>query len=86
MDFDVSPDGSFIVTSWQRPAPRAAIRGTLVRIDLATAQRTIIADDPDADLELPAISPDGTAVAFTRETHSTPDKAPRITLCLHAFR
>ena len=85
VDFDVSPDGSFIVTSWHGPAPRAAIRGTLVRIDLATAQRTIIADEPDADLELPAISPDGTAVAFTRETHSTPDKAPRITLCLMRF-
>ena len=46
----------------------------LVRIDLATGERTAIADDPDADLELPAISPDGSAVAFTRETHSTPDK------------
>jgi dipeptidyl aminopeptidase/acylaminoacyl peptidase len=80
-DFDVSPDGSFVVTSWHDPAPGASIRGALVRIDVATAQRTTIADDPDADLELPAISPDGTAVAFVRETHSTPDKAPRITLC-----
>ena len=84
-DFDVSRDGSFVVTSWHDPAPGASIRGTLVHIDLATAQRTTIADDPDADLELPAISPDGTAVAFTRETHSTPDKAPRITLCHMRF-
>jgi dipeptidyl aminopeptidase/acylaminoacyl peptidase len=84
-DFDVSPDGSFVVTSWHQPAPGASLRGTLVRIDLATAQRTTIADDPDADLGLPAISPDGTAVAFTRETFSTPDKAPRITLCHMRF-
>jgi dipeptidyl aminopeptidase/acylaminoacyl peptidase len=84
-DFDVSPDGSFVVTSWHDPAPGASIRGTLVRIDVATAQRATIADDPEADLELPAISPDGTAVAFTRETHSTPDKAPRITLCHMRF-
>ena len=80
-DFDVSPDGTFVVTSWHDPAPGASIRGTVVRIDLATAQRSTVADDPDADLEHPTISPDGTAVAFIRETHSTPDKAPRITLC-----
>ena len=84
-DFDVSADGSFIVTSWHAPAAKASIRSTLVRIDMATAARAIIADDPDADLELPAISPDGTAVAFTRETHSTPGKAPRITLCHMQF-
>ncbi len=84
-DFDVSPDGSFVVTSWHDPAPRAAIRATLVRIDIATRERTVIADDPDADLEFPAISPDGAAVAFTRETLSTPDKAPRITLCHMRF-
>jgi dipeptidyl aminopeptidase/acylaminoacyl peptidase len=84
-DFAVSPDGAFVVTSWHVRAPGAAIRGTLVRIDVATAQRTVIADDPAADLGLPAISPDGTAVAFTRETHSTPQAAPRITLCHMRF-
>src|SRR6185295_14204975 len=84
-DFDVSSDGTFVVTSWHDPAPGASIRGTLVRIDLATAQRATVADDPDADLEHPTISPDGTAVAFIRETHSTPDKAPRITLCHMRF-
>jgi dipeptidyl aminopeptidase/acylaminoacyl peptidase len=80
-DFDVSADGSFVVTSWHDPAPGASIRSTLVRVDLATAKRTTIADDPGADLEFPAISPDGAAVAFTRETYSRPDEAPRITLC-----
>src|SRR5215212_4487359 len=84
-DFDVSADGSFIVTSWHAPAPRTSIRGTLVRIDRETGQRTTIAEDPDADLELPAISPDGSALAFTRETFSTLDKAPRITLCHMRF-
>ena len=84
-DFDVSPDGSFVVTSWHDPAPGASVRGTLVRIDMITAQRATVADDADADLEFPAISPDGTAVAFTRETFSTPDTAPRITLCHMRF-
>ncbi|MBP1821915.1 S9 family peptidase [Mycobacterium sp. OAE908] len=84
-DFDVSADGAFIVTSWHAPATGASIRVTLVRIDVATGQHTVIADEADADLGLPAISPDGTAVAFIRETHSTPAEAPRITLCHMRF-
>jgi Tol biopolymer transport system component len=40
----------------------------------------VIAEDPEADLEYPAISPDGSAVAFTRETFSTSQRALRITL------
>ncbi|CAA0134871.1 Dipeptidyl-peptidase 5 [Mycolicibacterium vanbaalenii] len=84
-DFDISGDGAFVVTAWQRPAPGAAVRSTLVRIDVATAQRSVIVDDADADLGLPAISPDGRSVAFTRETISTPHQAPRTTLCLMDF-
>lgn len=80
-DFAVSRDGTFAVATWRVPAPRAALRSVLVRIDLQTGERSVIADDPGADLEHPAISPDGVAVAFTRETTSTPQQAPRITLC-----
>lgn len=80
-DFAVSPDGTFAVATWRVSAPRAALRSILVRIDLATGERSVIAEDPAADLEHPAISPDGTAVVFTRETVSTPHEAPRITLC-----
>ncbi|HJT95833.1 MAG TPA: prolyl oligopeptidase family serine peptidase [Mycobacterium sp.] len=84
-DFDVSPDGGFVVTTWHVPAPGAAIRSILVRIDLATREWITIADDADADLAIPTISPDGTSVAFTRETFSTPGQAPRITLCHMKF-
>jgi hypothetical protein len=45
-DFDVSTDGTFVVTSWHAPAPRTSIRGTLVRIDRDTGLRTTIAEDP----------------------------------------
>ncbi len=84
-DFDLSPDGTFIVTSWHGPAPGAGICGTLVRIDVATVQRSVIADDPDGDLGHPAISPDGQSVAFTRQTTPTPVQAPRITLWVLRF-
>jgi dipeptidyl aminopeptidase/acylaminoacyl peptidase len=84
-DLDVSRDGRFVVTSWHGPGPGASVRGTLVRIDVGTGERAVIADDPDADLEHPTISPDGSTVAFTRETVATPYQAPRITLCVMRF-
>lgn len=83
--FDVSADGDFVVTSWHVPGPGAANRSVLVRIDRGTGTHTTIAEEPGAELEHPAIAPDGSAVAFTRETHSTPTTAPRITLCCMRF-
>lgn len=79
-EFDISGDGRFLVTAWRVAGPGPAQRSVLMRIDLTSGERVVIADDPDADFEQPAISPDGSAVAFTRETVSTPDRAPRITL------
>jgi dipeptidyl aminopeptidase/acylaminoacyl peptidase len=78
--YDLSRDGSFAVTSWRVPGPGASLRSVLIRIDLDTGTREVIADDPDADLENPAIAPDGASVAYTRESFSTPLRAPRITL------
>ncbi|HZA10930.1 S9 family peptidase [Mycobacterium sp.] len=83
--YDISPDGQFVVTTWRAPAPGASVRSVLLRIDLETGERYVIAGDPGADLEHPAIAPDGSAVAFTRETVSTPQQSPRITLCRLAF-
>ncbi|AQT79461.1 S9 family peptidase [Mycolicibacterium litorale] len=80
-DFTLSPDGRFAIATWRVAAPHAALRSVLMRIDLQTGERAVIAEDPGADLENPSISPDGTSVAFTRETVSTPQQAPRITLC-----
>jgi dipeptidyl aminopeptidase/acylaminoacyl peptidase len=82
---DVSADGRFAVTSWAVPGHGASLRETLVRVEVATGERTTIAQDPSADLGAPAISPDGSAVAFVREAHSSPHRAPRITLCCMVF-
>jgi dipeptidyl aminopeptidase/acylaminoacyl peptidase len=84
-DFDISDDGSFVVTSWQRSAPDASLHSVLVRIDVASGERTVIADEAGADLFSPTISPDGSAVAFLRESYSTPQRAPRISLSCLGF-
>ena len=78
--FDVSPDGEFLVTTWRVSGPGPTQRSVLVRIELASGQSSVIADDPDASFEQPVISPDGSGVAFTRDTTSTPQCAPRMTL------
>ncbi len=78
--FDVSADGDFLVTTWRVSGPGPTQRSVLVRIELASGHRSVIADDPDASFEQPVISPDGSGVAFTRDTISTPECAPRMTL------
>ncbi|NCT91041.1 S9 family peptidase [Cellulomonas sp. APG4] len=78
--YDLSPDGSFVVSTWNVPMPRGAHRTVLVRIELDSAERTVLVDDPDADLGQPVISPDGRAVAYVRWSHSDADTATRSTL------
>lgn len=83
--YAISDDGSFVVTTWTVPGMLATSRTLLARIDTASSTTTILVDDEDADLGSPAISPDGTCVAFVRESRSTPDDAPRITLSVYSF-
>ncbi|WP_396906240.1 alpha/beta fold hydrolase [Mycolicibacterium phlei] len=79
-DFDVSADGRFLVTTWQRPAPGASRHSVLVRIDLDSVERTVLVEEPEADVWRPVIAPDGSGVVYIRETFSTPHAAPRMTL------
>ncbi|ULE31886.1 S9 family peptidase [Mycobacterium sp. IDR2000157661] len=82
-EFDVSADGRFVVTTWQRPAPGASRHSVLVRIDIDTGERSVIVEDAEADAWSPAIAPDGSAVAYIDESFSTPQQAPRMSLrCL----
>ena len=80
-DFDVSADGSFLVTSWQRPAPGASQRSVLVRVDLASGEHSVIADEPGADLWSPTdLARREGRWRSLRESYSTPQHAPRISL------
>ncbi|MDV6275739.1 S9 family peptidase [Rhodococcus erythropolis] len=81
----ISDDGLFVVTTWTVGDPSAARRSTLVRIDTVTGDRTALVDEADADVYNPVLSPDGTKLAFIRETLTTPESAPRMTLQLYDF-
>ncbi|MER2159385.1 MULTISPECIES: S9 family peptidase [unclassified Rhodococcus (in: high G+C Gram-positive bacteria)] len=81
----ISDDGLFVVTTWAVGAASAARRSTLVRIDTVTGDRTTLVDEADADVYNPVLSPDGTKLAFVRETLTTPESAPRMTLQLYDF-
>ncbi|MDV8004876.1 S9 family peptidase [Rhodococcus sp. IEGM 1318] len=81
----ISDDGLFVVTTWTVGDPSAARRSTLVRIDTVTGDRTTLVDEADADVYNPVLSPDGTKLAFIRETLTTPEFAPRMTLKLYDF-
>src|SRR5690606_31749760 len=78
--YDLSPDGTFVVSTWLVPQARGAQRSVLVRIDVDSGQHTVLAAAPSAELGEPVISPDGSAVAYVRESISTPQDAPRRTL------
>ena len=81
-EYDFSPDGTFVVSTWRMPQARGEYRTVLVRIDVDSGQRTVIVDDPAADLGEPVIAPDGSAVAYTRSSISDADTATRQSLHL----
>ncbi len=70
-DFDVSPDGSTVATTWGVPE-RGGLRTAIALIDVATGERRVLVDDVDFEHARPRFSPDGRRVAVVREKRSTP--------------
>ncbi|WP_324649249.1 S9 family peptidase [Georgenia sp. H159] len=79
-DVDLAPDGSFVVSTWNVPEARGSVRTQLRRTDLADGSQSVLVDDTEAEVAGPRISPDGRRVAYVRETRSTAEWAPRMSL------
>ena len=67
--FAWSPDGQWLALA-EKPAPDRPAR--IVRVDLATLEKTPLTSPPGASLgdSAPAVSPDGRMLAFVRESSS----------------
>ncbi len=52
-------------------------RPSLVLLDLASGERTVLADEPEHEFYAPLISPDGTRAVIVVDRKSTPERAPR---------
>ena len=78
-EYDISADGTTIVTTWNM-LHRGGYRPGLAVIDVVSAARRMLVDDPSAEFHCPRISPDGTRVVAIRERLSTPTEPIDLTL------
>jgi dipeptidyl aminopeptidase/acylaminoacyl peptidase len=85
--WDVSPDGTSVVVSWQQGESGGSRRQVLMMIDVKDGTRRVLLDDPDVDYGSPVFSPDGSKVAVLLERRSTPHRSIDERLCvLHLDR
>jgi dipeptidyl aminopeptidase/acylaminoacyl peptidase len=80
--FAVTPDGSAVITSWNETDEPGYPRPRLVAIDTATGDQRVLAADPQAGFEEPAVSPDGRWVVAVRWQDNTYDDPPLYSLWL----
>src|SRR6202012_4687571 len=69
--WDVSGDGTTIVSTWTVPEAGGSERSTIVAVDAATGERRPLADDADHEYSSPSLSPDGTQVVLRARQRST---------------
>jgi len=67
----VTPDGSTVVAAVGVQEARGT-RSVVVALDVATRRRTVLFDDEGVDHEMPALSHDGSTIAWVRTVRSTP--------------
>jgi dipeptidyl aminopeptidase/acylaminoacyl peptidase len=79
--YDISPDGRTVVTTWQQPEAGGR-RVTLVAIDVASGERRVLLDDEDEEYGAPAFSPDGRRVALLVDRRSTGSEPPDVVLAV----
>jgi dipeptidyl aminopeptidase/acylaminoacyl peptidase len=80
--FALTPDGARVLASWFVLDQPGFPRAELVAIDTATGERQILADDPNASFEAPAVSLDGRWVVCVRSQDTTYDDPPVVSLWL----
>jgi dipeptidyl aminopeptidase/acylaminoacyl peptidase len=78
--FEITPDGSLVVTDWTVWDEAGNRTGEVDVIDTATGQRRTLLAAPGCDVGSPHISPDGRLVACRREAHDSYEAPGDVTL------
>ncbi len=82
--FELTPDGTSVITGWQLWHPAGQSHAELVMIDVATGKRRVLLSAPEYNFSGPRVSPDGRYLVCQRETQSTPERPLDLTLVLLA--
>ena len=80
--FELTPDGTAVLTGWWHRDPAAESYAELVRIDTSTGERRTLLSVPGSNFESPHVSPDGRFIVCTRESLPTAENPPDVTLML----
>jgi dipeptidyl aminopeptidase/acylaminoacyl peptidase len=80
--FDLSPDGTSVVTGWWQWNPAGQSHAELVMIDVATGKRRVLLSAPAYNFDGPRISPDGRLVLCQREKQMTATEPLDVTLVM----
>jgi dipeptidyl aminopeptidase/acylaminoacyl peptidase len=80
--FELTPDGTSVITGWQLWHPAGQSYAELVMIDIASGKRLVLLSAPEYDFSGPRVSPDGRFIACQRETQTTPERPLDLTLVL----
>ena len=83
--FELTPDGSAVVTGWLVPEPAGEWRIEIVVVESATGARRTLLTSAQADFDQPRVSPDGALVVATRTERDTYDRAGDSTLVVAAL-
>jgi dipeptidyl aminopeptidase/acylaminoacyl peptidase len=80
--FELTPDGTSVITGWQLWHPAGQSYAELVMIDVATGKRRVLLSAPEYSFESPRVSPDGRFIVCRRDTQATPERPPDVTLVM----
>jgi len=80
--FELTPDGTSVVTGWWQWDPAGESHSELVTIDVASGKRRVLLSGPEFDFQSPRVSPDGRFIVCLRERHATAERPIDLTLVM----